>query len=142
MKGTYILVIYIPVTTKIRIGALGNILFNKGYYLYVGSAMGSKSSTNLKNRINRHLSLSISKKLHWHIDYLLSHEKSIITNIYLIPSIYRLECIIAKELVDLAKSFVNRFGSSDCYCHSHLFHFKSKEKFNLEILNEKVYQNR
>jgi Uri superfamily endonuclease len=142
MKGTYILVIYIPVTSKIKIGALGKILFNEGYYLYIGSAMGSKGSANLKNRINRHLSFSISKKLHWHIDYLLNSEKSYLTSLYLIPSINRLECIIAKEIADLANGFVGNFGSSDCYCQSHLFYFKSKESFNLELLNEKVYQNR
>ncbi|MFX1480404.1 MAG: DUF123 domain-containing protein [Promethearchaeota archaeon] len=142
MKGTYILVIYIPVSTRIKIGALGKILFKEGYYLYVGSAMGTKGSTNLKNRLNRHLSLSINKKLHWHIDYLLNYEKSIISNLYLIPTINRLECIIAKEIINLADDFINNFGSSDCHCKSHLFYFQNKESFNLELLNEKMYQNR
>ncbi|MFW9866669.1 MAG: DUF123 domain-containing protein, partial [Candidatus Thorarchaeota archaeon] len=61
---------------------------------------------------------------------------------FLIPSINRLECIIAKEVINLADDFIDNFGSSDCSCQSHLFYFQNRENFKLEILNEKTYQNR
>ena len=52
MKGTYCLIINLNNTSKIKIGKkLGKIEFDKGYYVYVGSAMNS-----LESRINRHLS--------------------------------------------------------------------------------------
>ena len=129
MKGSYILVIQIPETNEITIGALGNILFNEGFYLYIGSAMGHNSSTTLENRVKRHISTSYNKKTHWHIDYLLAHERSIITQLYLIPSLFRLECIIAKEIMDLSDDIIEDFGSSDCICISHLYYFQQFKEF-------------
>ena len=43
---------------------LSEFLLKKGIYIYTGSA-----KKNIDSRIKRHL--SNSKKLHWHIDYLL-----------------------------------------------------------------------
>ena len=129
MKGSYILVIQIPETTEITIGALGNILFNEGFYLYIGSAMGSYGSATLDNRVKRHVLSSNNKKTHWHIDYLLNYERSIITRLYLIPSLSRLECIIAKEIMDLSDGKIENFGSSDCACSSHLYYFQQFEEF-------------
>ena len=54
MKGTYILVIFLKENSKIEIGSLGKISFSKGYYLYVGSAMGNYGSATLINRVKRH----------------------------------------------------------------------------------------
>lgn len=60
MKGIYVIVVKISKNTAIKIGRLGNIIFNKGIYSYVGSAQN-----NLEKRIMRHLSKI--KKMHWHI---------------------------------------------------------------------------
>ena len=124
MKGTYILVIFIPNCVEIEIGALGRKAFYKGYYLYVGSAMGTRGSATLENRIKRHLSLSHNKKIHWHIDYLLISQKIFMSRLYIIPSLFRLECIIAREIAEISYNSIKDFGSSDCECLSHLFHFK------------------
>ncbi|MFX0082362.1 MAG: DUF123 domain-containing protein [Candidatus Hodarchaeota archaeon] len=129
MKGSYILVIQIPETTEITIGALGNILFEKGSYLYIGSAMGTYGSTTLENRIKRHISTSNKKKIHWHIDYLLNYERGFITQLYLIPSLYRIECIISREIKDFSDDIVEDFGSTDCMCKSHLFYFQQFKEF-------------
>ena len=66
---------------KIKIGKLGALNFKKGYYIYVGSAMG-RSSTSLKNRLLRHLKSNFyskntnnKPKTHWHIDYFLNDNK-------------------------------------------------------------------
>ena len=103
---------------------MGMLTFPKGYYLYVGSAMGSNSSTSLENRVKRHLSEARHKKLFWHIDYFLASEISLLTKIYLIPSLIRLECVLAGEILSVSDKYIKSFGSSDCFCSSHLFYFK------------------
>ncbi len=125
MKGSYILLIYIPNETRIKIGSLGMLPFPKGYYLYVGSAMGSNSSTSLENRVKRHISEANYKKLFWHIDYFLASEISKIIKIYLILSLIRLECVLAGEILSVCDNYIKDFGSSDCFCSSHLMYFKN-----------------
>ncbi|MFX1388195.1 MAG: DUF123 domain-containing protein [Promethearchaeota archaeon] len=124
MKGSYILVVFIQKNFDLIIGALGKIEFKKGYYIYIGSAMGNSGSTTLINRVRRHISPSESKKVHWHIDYLLNNKYTSIWCLYLIPSIQDLECLIANELLNLSDGHIDKFGSSDCLCKSHLLYFK------------------
>lgn len=124
MKGSYILFIFLPNETRIKIGSLGLLTFPKGYYLYVGSAMGSESSTSLENRVKRHISESHNKKLFWHIDYFLASDISVLIKMYLIPSLIRLECVLAGEILLVSDDFTNNLGSSDCFCSSHLLYFK------------------
>jgi Uri superfamily endonuclease len=112
MKGTYILLIKLDRSCIIKIGKLGQIRFNKGFYAYVGSALN-----NLEKRVNRHL--RSDKKNRWHIDYLLKHGK--IQTIHYKESIKKEECSIATRLSDNF-NYVNKFGSSDCNCNSHLFY--------------------
>lgn len=131
MKGSYILVISISENIELSVGALGRIPFEKGFYLYSGSAMGNIGSTALKGRLNRHIRPSTQKKTHWHIDYLLNHEKSCLNRLYIIPSLNRLECIIARELIEISDRTVKDFGSSDCQCRSHLFYFELFEDLKL-----------
>jgi len=117
MAGSYILLIKLPEEKTISIGSLKSVHFHRGYYAYVGSAMGG-----FKARLNRHL--KESKKPHWHIDYLL--QKASITGIILCETEHRVECTIAQALKCQLDS-VPGFGSSDCHCRSHLF-FASSEK--------------
>ena len=111
VKGTYILLIELPEERKIMVGKLGTLEFPKGFYAYVGSALKG-----FQPRINRHLQKS--KKLRWHIDYLL--EKGEIFEIILCPSEQKTECLLAQKLAKRLK-FIPGFGSSDCNCRSHLF---------------------
>ena len=67
--GIYALVLYIERSIVLKVGKLGDCIFQKGIYVYVGSARG-KASTSLKWRILRHLRKK--KRLKWHIDFLLS----------------------------------------------------------------------
>lgn len=65
-KGNYCLIIKMKNDCTIKIGAKGNIDFKKGYYVYVGSALGT-----LSNRIKRH-HLMIRKNIGmWIIYYLI-----------------------------------------------------------------------
>jgi len=130
MRGSYLLVMELKNDEVISVGKLGEINFNKGYYVYTGSALNG-----LDQRIQRHLRKH--KKTHWHIDYFLKQ-----TNI--IDAFYkenktREECIIArkfeKELIS-----VPDFGCSDCTCKSHLFYGSYKEIMNtIDNLEMKQY---
>lgn len=115
MKGCYCLIIHVCDSKSIKVGKLGNIKFNKGYYVYVGSAMNG-----LESRLKRHL--SDSKKLHWHVDYLL--KKSEIADI-IYNEKRKVECEISSYISTQALGIEN-FGCSDCDCDSHLYHFKSR----------------
>ena len=97
-----------------------------GYYCYIGSALKGK----LVHRVKRHISPSSSKKIHWHIDYLLAIPDIRIVKSILIPSSFREECIVAQTIKELSKDEVLGFGSSDCNCYSHLFYFGENEPFN------------
>jgi Uri superfamily endonuclease len=134
MKGSYIIIVYLPINSAIRVGALGTLDFVKGYYLYIGSAMGNKGSTTLENRIKRHISNPKNKTIFWHIDYLLANKKCVITCVYLIPTLSRLECLISGELSKISDNLVRGFGSSDCKCLSHLYYFK--EFWDLEQIGK------
>lgn len=119
MKGCYCLVIRLDETTEIRIGKkLGKIKFNKGHYVYVGSAMNS-----LISRIKRHL--SDEKKLHWHIDYFLKYSQ--ITEVIYNRSNRKIECDLSQYIASKT-SGIRNFGCSDCDCESHLYYFKTKKE--------------
>jgi len=111
VKGSYVLLIELTKEQTITTGSLKAIYFPRGYYAYVGSAMGG-----FKSRLNRHL--RSDKKPHWHIDYLL--EKASISEIILCKTNDRVECAMAQALSCQFDS-IPGFGSSDCKCRSHLF---------------------
>ena len=111
MKGSYVLLIQLPEAQTINTGSLKAIVYPRGYYAYVGSAMGG-----FKSRLNRHL--KTGKKPRWHIDYLL--EKASLCGLILGETEERLECAIARALNRQFMS-VPGFGCSDCPCPSHLF---------------------
>ncbi len=118
MKGCYCLIINLEKTSKIKIGKkLGYLKFDKGYYVYIGSAMNS-----LESRLNRHL--SDDKKLHWHIDYLL--KKSEITDIIYNKN-KKVECDLS-QYMSTKTIGVEGFGCSDCDCESHLYYFKNRKE--------------
>ena len=67
-KGVYCLVLFHKACT-IRVGALGDLTFPRGWHVYTGSAQGQGGLI----RVQRHVRLAVSKNQtkHWHIDYLL-----------------------------------------------------------------------
>jgi len=111
-KGSYLLVLRLEREKLIKIGRLDTLMFQKGYYIYVGSAM-----SNLRARIKRHRQKR--KKEHWHIDYLTQVADGFLS--IPIRSSQRQECEIAQSLSSIMKSGPSGFGSSDCQCLTHLF---------------------
>jgi Uri superfamily endonuclease len=124
-KGSYVLILKMKNPALIQTGKLGMIGFPRGWYAYAGSAMGSGG---LAGRIGRHL--NSEKKLHWHIDYL--SRLADITEIWYRAGTARMEHAWAEVLGELQGAAVvaEKFGSSDCRCRTHLFHFKRKPVFH------------
>jgi len=91
---------------------LGEIRFPKGYYLYVGSAR-----RNLSSRIERHRRMR--KKLFWHVDFLRAMAE--FHTAVPIRTQDVLECKIAQAVKKIAEWEIPGFGSSDCFCSSHLY---------------------
>ena len=124
MKGCYCLIINLENDENLKIGKKLKIEFEKGYYVYIGSAMNS-----LESRVKRHLSKS--KKLHWHVDYLLKNAE-VVEVIYNLDK--KVECELSKEL-SKENSCIQDFGCSDCECNSHLYYFKKKNEAIDEVIN-------
>jgi len=113
MKGIYCLLIKVLESKEILIGKLGKIKFERGNYVYVGSAQ-----KNLEKRIERHFKKK--KKKYWHIDYLLEDKKVRIEKVIIFPFEGKnKECELARKLLKKGEAIEN-FGSSDCKCKSHL----------------------
>jgi len=111
-RGNYLLILRLADDTVLEVGKLGERIFKKGYYIYVGSA-----KKNLSKRIKRHQRLR--KKLFWHIDYLRAKTEYIAA--LPIRTKDDLECDVAAKLKRICDSEIKGFGSSDCSCNSHLF---------------------
>ncbi|OIJ15517.1 nuclease [Anaerobacillus arseniciselenatis] len=102
-------------TPDITIGKLGTFTFQKGIYVYVGSA-----KRNIQSRIERHI--IIEKKQRWHFDYLRPFVEIVEIETY---SGDEGECRLFHRLMKENKASipVRGFGSSDCKCRAHLFYF-------------------
>jgi len=140
MRGVYVLLIYVSGDVHVKVGALGRLLFRKGFYAYVGSAQNG-----LENRLMRHFQGARHK--FWHIDYLIGSKAA-----FLVGAFYKVagkdeECKSAREFGKIG-FHVKGFGCSDCGCESHLFMFKDatiieglcfKLGFKRYIANESPY---
>jgi len=133
-EGTYMLVIRLSRPLSLSFGRFldgRKVLLPMGTWLYVGSALGSRSgSSPLARRLLRHASRGdgrqphsiraamvrsfrhhglmestttppSEKKLRWHIDYLLQRRHATISDVLLVRSPERLESSIARFTVSL-----------------------------------------
>lgn len=117
MKAVYALFVQLEYSQTVEVGALGEIEFEPGLYVYVGSAM-----TNVEKRLQRHIS-DVENK-HWHIDYFTSEAETV--DYFILPENSEYECVLSELMQELAEP-VAGFGASDCSCSSHLYRFSSKE---------------
>ena len=92
-------------------GRLGKIFYPRGWYVYVGSAMGGISGR-LKHHLGPHT------RIFWHIDYVLP--QGTLIAVVVGETDQRVECQLASHLRERFTGF-KRFGSSDCRCKGHLF---------------------
>ena len=132
MKGVYLFFLELEEDCRLRVGGLGEISFEKGTYVYVGSAQN-----NLEKRLTRHVAKE--KKRKWHIDYVTSSKcaKPLIAYAYALPKKY--ECILAEIVRTISGSKpIKRFGSSDCKCISHFFKIGLSPRELAEKVSEEI----
>ena len=152
-QGSYILSIKLDKPASVSFGKFRNgepIELSAGRYLYVGSALGgAKGGFPLASRLLRHASRSrgenhtiraelselfatwgyrlprrqSSKKLHWHIDYLLDRPEAELGHVFLFPGPSRLEPQLAEQLNAMPETSVvaDRLGAQDAASGTHLF---------------------
>jgi len=113
LPGTYMLILRAPRAASVRVGSLGDVSVEPGWYVYVGSAMGG-----LWQRVRRHL--ASEKPLRWHIDYLLQVMQ--VEEVWFRLGSQRDECAWARALAG-AEQFCpfGAIGASDCACRTHVY---------------------
>ncbi|HEY6898152.1 MAG TPA: GIY-YIG nuclease family protein [Rhodocyclaceae bacterium] len=107
---TYQLLIELRQPLRLQIGRLGLCDFAAGRYIYTGSAR-----RNFEARVARHL--SPTKRLHWHIDYLLTAPGVAVVDV---RRYVEDECAINRATPGSVP--IPGFGASDCRagCGGHL----------------------
>lgn len=117
MKGVYALFVNLEDSRTVEVGALGEIEFEPGLYVYVGSAMNSA-----EKRLERHF--SEVENTHWHIDYFTSAAEPV--DYFILPESSDYECILSEIMGEIGEP-VEKFGASDCNCSSHLYRVSSRD---------------
>jgi sugar fermentation stimulation protein A len=133
-KGSYLLLLENPEDRTLTVGKLGNIRFQKGWYVYVGSALHA-----LDSRINRHQKKR--KKIFWHIDYIASTVMNV-KKVYPIRRAEKIESQLAHAIGEISDGSIKHFGTSDTHDSSHLLYFKTPPSRNRQfveiILNDRT----
>lgn len=102
----------------LRVGRLGRLRLRRGYYVYVGSALGPGG---LRARLAHHARRAA--RPHWHIDHLRRGARPL--EAWYACGLERREHEWARRMGGLRGAAVpaHRFGASDCRCASHLVFF-------------------
>lgn len=119
MEAVYLMFLRLPERNTLEVGALGDLEFEPGTYIYVGSAMNS-----VEKRLERHFSQTGNK--HWHIDYFSGEAEPF--DYFILPEDSRYEEWLAEKLEGFCEP-VSGFGSSDSSRNSHLFRVPESEDF-------------
>jgi sugar fermentation stimulation protein A len=116
-SGLHQLVVRLGETRDIGVGRHGRFSFPAGYYVYTGSARRG-----LRARIARHMRRK--KRMNWHIDCLLRYGRILGVKRY--GNNDQSECGLSRKVAKLpgSRMVAPGFGSSDCRCSTHLFHFR------------------
>jgi len=117
-RGTYALILFCPGDRLVQIGKLGPLQLRRGFYVYVGSALGPGG---VRARVAHHE--KISPRPHWHIDFLRTHTR--LDRVCYSLGHDRREHLWARVIraFEGASVPIAGFGSSDCRCAAHLFFF-------------------
>lgn len=111
VRAVYAVFFKLEAGKVLEVGALGEIDFPAGTYVYVGSAMNG-----VEARIKRHF--SGDKRKHWHVDYFAEAAEPF--DYFILPDTAEYECVLADAVSGFAEP-VKGFGCSDCDCDAHLF---------------------
>jgi Uri superfamily endonuclease len=113
--GIYALVLKIDTPCTLRIGRFGRFTFQAGIYLYLGSARGPGG---VVARVHRHLQDEMTKRKHWHIDWLRQAAGPV--GVIWTHTKQADECEWAQALSSKGSREPDGFGASDCGCEGHL----------------------
>jgi Uri superfamily endonuclease len=113
--GTYALIFQNSAPASIQAGALGCLVVEPGWYIYVGSAFGPGG---LRGRMRHHLN---DRPAHWHVDAL--KQAAALRAVWFCADRRRLEHIWAQAWLEFPATSApwQGFGASDCHCRAHLF---------------------
>jgi Uri superfamily endonuclease len=102
------------------IKTLDNQSIKRGWYGYIGSAQ-----TDSYSRVDRHKDVSQYNKSinHWNIDYLLGKETC---EMY---GYFKTSAEPSKIVESIDSTYIDKFGTSDCSCQSHLYMEDSASHF-------------
>jgi Uri superfamily endonuclease len=120
VPGTYALVLACASARRVRIGRLGLLHLQPGYYVYIGSAFGTGG---LRARISHHE--HIAQRPRWHVDYLRRRARLEVVW-YIAGARCEHEWAACIGIMPGAATPMLGFGSSDCDCAAHLFWFKDR----------------
>jgi Uri superfamily endonuclease len=125
-RGTYALLLACRRTGPARIGRLGTLQLQPGFYVYVGSAFGTGG---LRARLRHHF--HGAPRPHWHIDFLRAICD--LAEVWFTTDPVRLEHHWARVMAGLPGAVLPLpgFGSSDCDCLAHLFWFARRPSISL-----------
>ncbi len=123
--GTYALILQNHSCAKIEVGRSGEMTFSPGHYIYVGSARGPGG---VRARVSRHCRKSKPKR--WHIDYISKIMHPVCA--WFRYDSKHLEHRWARIVSQMpGTSPIERFGSSDCKCLTHLFYTPAMPDFDV-----------
>lgn len=114
--GVYQLWIRVRRPVVLCVGALGQVQFAAGTYVYTGRA-----ARGLRARVLRHV--HGGRCQHWHIDYLLASKAARVMRVELASTNPEDECRVNCLAAEAGSTPVMRFGASDCRngCRAHLW---------------------
>ncbi len=122
--ANYVLVLWNRRKRSVKVGRLGPIEFEPGFYVYVGSG-----GANPLKRVQRHL--RAAKPRRWHVDYITTGPARMRpVDSYVLAG--GSECRTARR-IGRRLAVVSRFGSSDCRCPGHLFHAPGLPELNAAL---------
>ena len=121
LPGTYTLILHADHRRIVRIGRLGQLAVEPGFYVYVGSALGPGG---VRARVGHHTRLATHP--HWHIDYL--RRAAALRHVWYSYDCVRREHAWADIFARMPGASIPLpgFGASDCTCPAHL-HFFSRQ---------------
>ena len=123
--GTYALILQADHRQVVRIGRLGQLTVQPGFYVYVGSAFGPRG---VRARVSHHT--RIAARPHWHIDYLRREVE--LQHVWYSYDLLRREHAWATVFANLrgAALPLAGFGASDCACIAHLYFFPRQPRLD------------
>jgi Uri superfamily endonuclease len=118
LPGTYAVLLRLERASRVQVGRLGTFDFPAGWYVYLGSARGAGG---LKARVRHHWQATARPR--WHMDYLRGVAQPVQVAWKLGRA--RRECQWSSRVSEWegAGWVAYKFGSSDCDCPTHLWHF-------------------